>query len=825
MISIDLAAVAAITGGQLTAGRGARVSAVCTDSTQARSGSLFVALRGRRHDGHEFLGQAAAGGAAAALVEQDAVHEAPAGLVLVRVPSTLAALQRLAAWYRREHLGTVVAITGSNGKTVTKDALVRLLGPGVAASPGSYNSQLGVALALLGARPGASLGVFEAGISAPGEMAALRRMLRPDAGVVTNIGLSHIAAFRDQDHLAREKLSLFDELSGDGWLLLPDDPRALEAAAPSAARKLVSSDPALPQATRQAGPHGTTIELSFPGGGRARALLGTRAPEIVDDVLLAVQAAWRLGVGAAAIEASLDGHSPPPTRMEVWRSPGGITLVNDAHSADPLSVRAALGATAELAGHGRKLFVFGGMGELGERAAAEHRAVGELAAERGFRHLLLLGGEHQAATREGFLARAPRGDVSEIGDGDDLAALASRIQQLTRPGDTVLLKAPRGAGIAEAAGPLLGAIAPSRLTVDLRAMAGNIARFRARCGGRVLAVVKALAYGSDLGSVASWVAGLGVDFLGVTTADEGVQIRTAGVTLPVLVTLVTPGEVDKIARHRLVASVPHEDLIAPLARAASEAEIDIHLKIDTGMGRLGVAPSQAVALADRIRQTPGLRLTGLMTHFSCADEPAQDAITLAQIARFDRVIAELRAAGHEGLLTHASASSGAARFPQARYDMVRIGLALHGVYPSPAVEEAMPLELAVSLVSTVAMVREARRGDALGYGASYTVTRDRARIGVIPLGYADGIPWSLGNRGEVLVEGRRAPIVGRVSMDSLLIDLSDIEAARAGSEVLVFGSLHGATLRPEEVAARAGTIPYELLTRIGPRIQRIYRGF
>lgn len=825
MIELSLTELAAVAGGRLEGGApGARAQGVTVDSRHLAPGSIFVALAGRHHDGHRFVAGALRAGAAAALVAEG--YEGGGG-PLVRVASPLGALQKMAAWHRRS-LGQVVAVTGSNGKTVTKEMLARVLrrAPGgVEASPGSYNSQLGVALALLGARAGAPLGVFEAGISAPGEMASLRAMLAPGCGVLTNIGVSHIESFRDQRHLAEEKLSLFEGLSG--WALLPDDPlvRGLVAGgALEAAGRLRWASEAAPwgEGARVEGA-GVRLGLRFEKE-RHEVLLRTRSPELVDDILLAAKAAALLGVDGATIAAALDGQAPPPTRMEVWRSPGGVTLVNDALSSDPASVRAALRATAALAPGGRRHFVFGGMGELGSLAEAEHRAAGAAAAGLGFEHLLLLDHPQAGATAEAFLQDHPGNQVTRVASR---AELPQRLGALARAGDVVLLKGPRARGIDEVAGELFGAMAPSRLLVDLRAVNENIARFRARYPGtRVLAVVKALAYGSALAEVAQGVGQLPVDFLGVTTADEGAQLRASGVELPVLVTLVTPDEAGKITRDRLTPALSSFSLVEPLAAAAREAGVvlDVHLKIDTGMGRLGVLPDQALDLALAARATGALRVVGAMTHFACADDPAMDDFTRLQIARFDGALAALDARGFSNLLTHAAASAAASRFPGARYGMIRLGLALHGVAASGASIEAMPLELAVSLVSKLAQVRELPRGWTVGYGATYRVERERLTMGVVPLGYHDGLPRSLSGRGWALVDGHRAPMIGRISMDSVLLDLSEVPSPREGADVLLFGRQHGAELRPEAMAEAAGTIAYELLARIGPRVQRVYIG-
>jgi Alr-MurF fusion protein len=854
MIPLPLDRLAAIVGGELRdAAPSAIVEAVAVDSRRLPRRSLFVALRGRQADGHDFLGQAAANGAAAALVRADTP---PAGLPTIAVDSPLAALQRLAAWYRRAHLGRVVAITGSNGKTIVKDALyAQLLGTfSTAASPGSFNSQLGVPLAVLAAAPGTAVAVFEAGISAPGEMAALREILAPDCGILTNVGLAHIAAFADRRHLAREKLSLFAAMTGSpaaataaaaaqarpelAWLLLPEGDAMVAEEAARLPCRLVGfpGDPSLPRliGRRVVDDIGEELEVRFPSGSVRRLRVRTRSAEIVEDVLLAVGAAHLLGVPEERIAESLRAYVPPPTRLEVWRSPSGVVLVNDLVSADPISVRAALRTTSELAaGGGRKVFVFGGMRELGPGAAAEYAAIGALAGEYRFDALLLIdregGGGELAATRDSYLDAHPGGQAAVLAD---VEAVRRRLRALLAPGDTLLLKGPRHSGIAAAAVDLMEAMAPNRLIVDLGAVAGNIASYQRACGPgtRILAMVKALAYGSELLRLSSWLSEAGIDHLGVSTADEGVELRRAGIQLPILVTLPTPEEAAKLARFELLPAVYSFALVEPLAAAARAAlppgrRLAVHLKVDTGMHRVGVAPGEALPLARAVSATGALRVTGLMTHLASAEDPAADGDTRRQLALFDQARGELAAAGLGDLLCHAAATAAAARFPEARYDMVRLGLGLFGLYPSAAVASAIPLQLAVTLLSRIAEVRTLARGDRVGYGGTHTVTAERLRVGVLPLGYHDGIPWSLSNRGAVLVDGRPAPILGRISMDSLVVDLSAAPDAAAGSEALLFGVHHGAVLRPEDVAAQAGTIPYELLARLGPRVQRVYVGF
>jgi alanine racemase len=257
------------------------------------------------------------------------------------------------------------------------------------------------------------------------------------------------------------------------------------------------------------------------------------------------------------------------------------------------------------------------------------------------------------------------------------------------------------------------------------------------------------------------------------------------------------------------------------ALAGSERVLDVHLKVDTGMHRLGVPPGVAVELAKRIRESGVMRLTGVCTHFASADDPGADDFTRQQIAAFNQVITGLKSSGFHNLQIHAANTAGAIRFPEAHYNMVRIGLGLYGIHPSAASAREMELELAVGLTSRITSIQQFTPGDTLGYNRTFTATRPTT-AGIVPFGYDDGLPWRLSGVGEVLVEGQPAPIVGRISMDQMQVDLTDVRGASVGAEVLLYGTHNGHTLRPEQVAEKAGTIPYELLTRLGERVHRIY---
>ncbi len=825
-LGLDVPALAAVVGARVAPGTPETpIVSLRIDSRSVQPGDVFFALRGAQADGHAYAEQALRNGAVAVVVERG---RAPATGLALEVDDPLAALQAAAAWHRARFTGTVVAVTGSNGKTIVKDALTALLSTRfrVAATPGSWNSQVGVPLAVLSAPMDAEMYIFEAGISAPGEMPAHARILRPDVGVLTNIGVAHIGSLGSREQTAREKLALFQGIVAPRWTLVPGDEPQLSAwTATTESSVMYHSGPApvlrweIVEASRTSTLvrlAGTTLEVP------------TTSPHLLQDVMVAAQAAFLLGVPVSAMGEVLAAFTFPSTRMEHWRSPEGLLIVNDACSADPLSVQAAVRATAQAADPaGRKVFVFAGMRELGADEERQHQLVGRLAAEQGFGALVAVGdAPGLGATCSAFAAAAPGAQTVRVAS---VAEARGVLRELAHPGDTVLVKGPRAAGLDQVARELWESIAPKRLIVDLSAIRENIRWFRAQCPNtKILAMLKAWAYGTELPRIARWMQTAAVDWIGVSAVDEGAAVRRAGVHLPILVLLADPAEVDKVLRYNLTLGV-YSLAFARAAFAAAERaerELSVHLEVDTGMGRMGVLPREIADFLTLLRGSRFVRLTGVMTHLSSADDPTADDFTHGQLDQFDAVIAQLAAAGFTNLVRHASATSGAIRFPRGRYDMLRIGLGLYGIAPGPALaDDVKDLTLAVAFVSRVARIAVYHQGDRIGYSGTFRVPTEQMRVGLVETGYNDGVPWRLSNAGKVVVRGHEVPIVGRVSMDSLTIDLSRVPDAVEGDSVLLFGEHDGAVLRPEAVAATAGTIPYELLVKVdNRRVQRVFVG-
>ena len=372
--------------------------------------------------------------------------------------------------------------------------------------------------------------------------------------------------------------------------------------------------------------------------------------------------------------------------------------------------------------------------------------------------------------------------------------------------------------------------ATNRLYIDLALIKENINRIREHVGRtkdgnpvKVVGVIKAVGYGTHLTSLGKRVETLGLDMLGVSSPDEGAQLRKSGVTLPMLCLLCPPNEAEKAVRHNLIIALYSKDLADALAGTGAS----VHLKINTGMGRLGVKPEEAVDLA-RCAREKGLTVSGVMTHLSVADDPSMDKDTRKQFERFDATIALLKSAGFDNLISHASATSGTLRYKELHnnpsyypYDMVRIGIGLYGITPSPAVQMACPLVFALSLRSRIVSIRQCLSGERLGYGGTFSVPEGGLRVGIIPFGYHDGIPWRKQPLAfGVMILGKWAKVVGRVSMDSVIVDLSGIPECVVGDEVVLWGLERSI----DDFAEEVGSMSYELLTRLGPRVQRVFLG-
>jgi alanine racemase len=813
------------------------ISEVGTDSRGAFARrSLFVALKGERFDGHGFVKSAHRKGAAAAMVSrksQIGPDDVP-GMALIQVDDTLAALQRLAAGWRALFEIPVVGITGSNGKTVVKDMLSSILAQErtVYRSPGSYNSQIGVALSLLGIRAEHEVAVIEAGISRVGEMARLEAMIRPTLGVITNIGLAHAAGLGDLETTAREKLRLFEHFD-DEALVVPADCEPLNAfelpgEAVEFAVESGTAGAAVLVEDVEAKAQGFDFTARFADQSRHEFSLNIPGRHNLENAAAAIAAAGRLGASVESMRRGLAGFELSPLRLEMHTTQGGITFINDAYSSDPTSARAALSVLKHYAGEQRTVAILGDMLDLGARSAAAHADLGRIVAHSGIDRLICFGERAEGVGRSAVDAGFDAGHVRYVAALDDLNEL---LEDELVPGDVVLFKASRSIGLERAAERLLESVAPARLRVDLDAIRENFHALQRRLGpdSGVIAVVKSFGYGNDATRVSQTLAREGVAALAVAYADEGIPLRKRGLSLPILVTNALASEADKLVKYELTPFVYSMQVVEALCEQAQrcgargvEKRVSVHLEVDTGMNRVGLKPGEVVDFARRVAALDQIEIAGVMTHLAAADDPAEDAFTREQLRVFRGVLSDLRAAGVDPGMVHAANTAGAWRFAEARFDAVRVGLGLYGLSPSAAVgSQADGTRSALEFSTRVIHLKEVAAGESVGYNRTWFAESAR-RIATIAVGYNDGFPRFMSNGGEVLVGGVRCPVVGNVCMDVSMVDVTDVDDVQVGDEVVIFGRQGSEAVMVEEIARRGGTISYEVLCNISTRVRRIF---
>ncbi|MFT3884258.1 MAG: bifunctional UDP-N-acetylmuramoyl-tripeptide:D-alanyl-D-alanine ligase/alanine racemase [Flavobacteriales bacterium] len=807
-------AIADAAGGTLTIGNAQEhVGQLVIDTRNALpEHALFIALRGKHHDGHRWIAGLAERGVPHVIAAADATFDAQ-GLNVIRVPDTLVALQRLAAWHRSHFSYPVIGITGSNGKTVVKEWLFQLLREEhIVRSPGSWNSQVGVPLSVWNMTNAHTLGVFEAGISEPGEMARLEPIIAPTIGVFTNLGPAHGEHFPQGDaQKAREKALLFKHARrvvycADHFAVR----EALDAALPSAVERCAwsRSGPAFVQVTgERTDQRGTELGLLHRGTAFHCTVPFTDGASI-ENALHAITVLLCLGHGPAWIAERVQRLEPVAMRLQLVDGLAGSTLINDTYSNDLASLTIALQQLVRTGAGRTRAVVLSDILDSGGDPATRYARVADLLRQAGIDSLIGIGPEIGA-----HLSTFPNARFFP-----DAPAALEALGTAPFAETVVLVKGARAFGLERLVEAWEERTHGTVLEIDLDAVRHNLNHYRVQCGPdvRIMAMVKASGYGSGAVELSRLFAHERVAYLGVAYADEGIELRRHGIRTPVLVMNPEPVPLGVLHRFDLGAVVyDRASLERALAFAQHErTEPTVHLKLDTGMHRLGFLPEEVPAVCERLRGAP-LRVASIFSHLAASEDPAQDGFTRRQIALFndgtERLIAAL---GHRPLL-HLANTAGAARFPEARFDLVRLGIGLHGV-GADAQETARLLPTA-TLRTVIAQVKDIPVGDTIGYGRTYRCERP-TRIAVLPIGYADGLSRRLSNgAGRVWIGGRPAPFIGTICMDMCMVDITGIPCA-VGEAAIVFSPAHPV----QEFARDLGTIPYEALTAISPRVKRIY---
>lgn len=775
-----LSDIAAIVGGRLI-GCDLKVASVATDSRSyaIAHDTLFVAMQGVNHDAHNHLSEVEERGVKAFMVEREISLSEGCGAVIVE--NSLSALQALATHHRNHFEGKVVAITGSNGKTTIKEWIAQCapLDAKIFRSPRSYNSQLGVALSLLMLENSYDVAIIEAGISQKGEMERLEQMIAPQMVIFSSIGDAHAQGFASVEEKIDEKLIL--------------------------ARRATtiiyhSAYSALAEAIESQYSNRTLIDAAA----YEVAQMGDKASQHNGEVVAALFA--EMGYP----QPDLSQLQPVAMRLEVKQGISNSIIIDDSYSADLQSLSIALDHLRSVAGNRKRMLILSDILQSGKGVYEEvARMVGNAEIDR------FVGiGEALSSHRSLFDQRSTFfGSVEELLDNLATIDIADH---------ALLIKGNRASRMERISHRLQQHSHTTVLEVDLRAMVNNINYFRSQIGSstQLVAMVKASSYGAGEEEVARLLQKQGVAYLAVAFADEGVALRESGVTMPIVVLNADDASFDTMVAHRLEPEIYSLRSLASFVAAVErvgESNYPIHLKIDSGMHRLGFAESDIESLNSKLAsEAKSVRVASIFTHLCVADDDSQDEFSRHQIETFDRISNAIMASLPYRPLRHAAASEAMLRFEEARFDMCRLGIGLYGF--STTASEA--LEPVSTLRTRIVQIRTLDEGETIGYGRNGKVTKP-SRIATIPVGYADGLNRRLGNGAwEMIVGGKRAKTIGNICMDSCMIDITDIEGVEEGDAVTIFSATKGNTAA--DMAMVLGTIPYEVLTSVAKRVKRIY---
>ena len=862
--------IATLIGARRIGDAEATVSWLLTDSRSLcfPEETLFFALKSGRNDGHKYIpelyrrgvrnfvveigagriaaGRIAAGRLADGKLAADAASTGAkldgsgfAGANFLEVVSPLEALQRLAERHRDEFDIPVVGITGSNGKTMVKEWLYQLLSPRVIVtrSPKSYNSQIGVPLSVWLLNEKTEVGLFEAGISQPGEMQALRDIVQPTIGVLTSLGTAHQENFRSMDEKCQEKLTLFHDAKVVAYN--SDDNVVSRCMRKSGYRgeKLSWSreDPQAAMFIKKVERRDTVSTLYYIYKGQE----GRYHLPFIDDASLecsiaAAVVALYLGVTAEELDVRMSQLEPVAMRLEVKEGRHGCTLINDSYNSDINSLDIALDFMSrrpEQEGK-RRTLILSDIYQSGEAAECLYERVVELAVNRGVTKFIGIGKEitaglaaglttgcGQAAKLPGTVADArTRGDVRFFFFGDVDEFLRSEVFEGLRD-EVVLIKGARAFGFDNITEQLEQKVHETILEVNLNAVVENLNHFRSymKPETKMICMVKADAYGAGAVEVSKILQEHRVDYLAVAVADEGVTLRKNGITSNIMIMNPEMTAFKTMFDYELEPEVYSFRLMDALIKAAEKEGITnypVHIKLDTGMHRLGFDPVNDIdEVINRLKHQNAIIPRSVFSHFVGSDSDDFDNFSAHQFELFDAASTKLQAAFDHKILRHIDNSAGIEHFPERQLDACRLGLGLYGVDS----RDNHIINTVSTLKTTILQLRHVPKEETVGYSRKGVLTRDSI-IAAIPIGYADGLNRHLGRgKGYCLVNGQKAPYVGNICMDVALIDVTDIPC-NEGDTVEIFGEHLPVTVLSDILE----TIPYEVLTGVSNRVKKVY---
>ena len=779
--------------------------------------TLFFALKTKRNDGHKYIPDLYERGVRNFVVsELPENKEAYTAANFLQLANPLKGLQKLAEKHREQFLIPVVGITGSNGKTVVKEWLYQLLSPDrvVTRSPRSYNSQIGVPLSVWLMNEETQLAIFEAGISEMGEMEALQSIIRPTIGILTNIGGAHQENFFSVQEKCMEKLTLFKDCDviiydGDNELISSCVSKSLFTSREIAWSKKDNERPLFIESICK-GEDSTTVKYRYLG------MPNEYKIPFIDDAsiensLHCLAVALYMMVPAEDIAERMAHLEQIAMRLEVKEGKNGCVIINDSYNSDLASLDIALdfmSRRSEDKGKKRTL-ILSDMLETGQSSKLLYRQVAELVHSRGVEKIIGVGDEIRTASSRFELEKYFFHSTEDLLKSDLLPNLRNEV---------VLIKGSRSFHFDDISERLELKVHETILEIKLNALVDNLNYYRSKLKPetKMVCMVKASAYGAGSYEIAKTLQDHRVDYLAVAVADEGSDLRKAGITSSIIIMNPELTAFKTMFDYKLEPEVYSFHLLNELIKAAEKEGVTnfpIHIKLDTGMHRLGFTPDEIPELIERLKKQTAVIPRSVFSHLVGSDAEQFDSFTRRQIEAFERASQELQEAFPHKILRHICNTAGIERYPGAQFDMVRLGIGLYGVDPFTN----KIIHNVSTLKTTILQIRDVPQEDTVGYSRKGHLTRN-SRIAALPIGYADGLNRKLGNgNAYCLVNGQKAPYVGNICMDVCMIDVTDIDC-KEGDKAVIFGDDLPVTVLAEIL----GTIPYEILTSVSNRVKRVY---
>ena len=783
---------------------------------------VFFALVTRKNNGHRYLDELYQKG-----VRNFVVSEIPDNLLyfeeatVLLVKDSLKALQRLASWHRSHFSIPVIGITGSNGKTIIKEWLFQLLSPdkNVVRSPKSFNSQLGVPLSVLQLSPQHDIAIFEAGISEPDEMLNLESVIQPEIGIFTNIGQAHSENFINITQKTGEKLKLFTKVKT--LIYCFDHTEIMELLIKTELNRKIklvawsrkSEADLFIQQLEKTNTH-SHIKAVYETKEIAITIPFTDEASI-ENAIHCWLCMLLLEYPNEVIARRMAALSPVAMRLELKEGINNCSVINDSYNSDVNSLSIALDFLNQQKQHRKRTLILSDILQSGKSDYDLYMEVASLVREKGVDHLIGIGSV--ISRQKNFF------DLDEMHFFDSTHEFLRYYPLADFHNETILLKGARVFEFENITRVLQQKAHETVLEINLNNLIANLNFFRSiiKPETKIMVMVKAFSYGNGSYEIANILQFHQVDYLAVAYADEGVELRRSGITLPVMVMSPEEQSLDSLFTYNLEPEIYSFRILNNLLELLRNGyyqegnSLSVHLKLDTGMHRLGFTEDQLDELIELLKSNPAIQVKSVFSHLAGSEDNNLYDFTKKQINAFTQMSQKISESLGYPVMRHILNSAGISRFSEAHFEMVRLGIGLYGIATDEQQKDS--LSQIGRLKTTVTQIKDVPRGDSVGYSRGF-IAENPSRIAILPIGYADGMSRSLGNgKGKVWINNHFAPIIGNICMDMTMIDITGL-TVHEGDDVIIFGPEYPIT----DFAKTLGTIPYEVLTSVSRRVKRIY---